>query len=340
MICCVALGVLVVLVFLLLSVSFVVGWERVTVPPPASSFPQRRIMHTVVSLRAALCLALLSAIPFVSPAQTDSTWLVRRYRPGEKLLYRMTATNKGKDRVTHYEAQATGQVKKDSAGTLFEEYAWSNLRINDQYVTLPPASVRFRQRLSLVPSYRLAIPDLHRLHPGLVGPVVDLLTFYADVQLAMREQGLAQSGDHAYVNDGNPNSWADGGRILTGEDAIDFDITLADVDLTDSVVTLVVRHVPPARPAITLKAPWMRVPVGGTPNNWVQVSRGDSGGFVASVGKETFDASIRLSLADGKVLTATLDNQVDVLERECRDSSLTLCNDPVRYQIRRRIEIY
>jgi hypothetical protein len=299
----------------------------------------RTTMRRLIPLLALSCLAVTFSVPSLTPAQTDSTSLVRRYREGEKLLYRIVATNQGKERVTHYEAQAAGEVRKDSAGGFFELYAWSNLRINDERVTLPPASLKFRQRLSLAPSYRPAIPDLGRIHPGLVGPVVDLLTFYADIQLAMREPALAQPGDHVYVNDGNPNSWADGSRIVTGEDAIDFDITLADVNLTDSVVTFVIRHVPPARPAITLKAPWMRVPVGGAPNNWVQVARRDSGGFIASVGKETFTASVRLSLADGKVLTATLDNQVDVLERGCRDSSLTLCSDPVRYRIRRRIEI-
>ena len=304
------------------------------------TIPHGTTMRWVVRLLSLTSLAATFASPSVSPAQTDSTRLVRRYRGGEKLLYRMIATNQGKDRVTHYEAQAAGEVRRDSDGTLYESYSWSNLKINDERVTLPPASLKFRQRLSLAPSSRLAIPDLSRIHPGLVGPVVDLLTFYADVQLAMREPALAQPGDHVYVNDGNPNSWADGRRIVTGEDVIDFDITLADVSLPDSVITVVVRHVPPARPAITLRAPWMRVPVGESPNNWVQVARRDSGGFVASVGRETFTATIRLGLGDGKVLAATLNNQVDVLERGCSDSSLTLCGDPVRYRIRRRVEIY
>ena len=300
----------------------------------------RRTKRRLVRLLALSWLAVTFSAPSISPAQTDSTCLVRRYREGEKLLYHIIATDQGKDRVTHYEAQAAGEVKKDSDGTYFEIFAWSNLRINDERVTLPPASLKFRQRLSLAPSCRLALPDLSRIHPALVGPAVDLLTFYADVQIAMREPGLVQSGDHVYVNDGNPNSWADGSRIVTGEDVIDFDITLADVSLADSVITLVIKHVPPARPAITLKAPWMRAPVDGSPNNWVQVARRDSGRFVASVGRETFTASIRLSLADGKVLAATLDNRVDVLERECRDSLLTLCGEPVRYRIGRRIEIY
>ncbi len=292
---------------------------------------------TILALCTAVSFAAMITPPLHSQAQTG--WLVRRYRAGETLQYGMIATNQEKNALTHYEARAFGTVKIDSAGTFFEEYSWSDLRINDRRIALPPRSLKFRQRLSLSPAYRLAIPDLGGIHPALVGPVVDLLTFYADVQMAMREPSLAQAGDHVYVNDGGVNSWADGRRILTGEDAIDFDITLADVNLRDSVVTLVVRHVPPAHPAIAPGAPWMHAPVEDTPNNWVQVARTDSGRYVASVGKETFVATIRLSLVDGRVLTAALDNSVHVMERECRDSSLAQCGPPVRYTITRRIQI-
>jgi len=285
----------------------------------------------VVLFLLALSLSLLRA-------QSDTTTLIRRYTPGEQIVYRMSATNQDKGTVTHYQVRADGVVKRDTGGTMFEEYAWSDLRVNDVRIPLPAGSREFRERLSLAPAFRLAIPDLSRLYPGLIGPVVDLLTFYADVQLAMREP-LRQGGDHIYVNDGNPNSWADGTRILTGEDAIDFDITLAEVNTNDSVATLIVRHVPPAHPAITLRAPWMSVPVAETPNNWVQVARADSGSFVASVGRETFEAMIRLRLGSCRIISATLDNDVQVLERVCSDSLLTACGSPRRYTIRRRIEI-
>ena len=284
----------------------------------------------------AICASLCA--PALLRAQSDTTTLFRRYTPGERIVYRMSATNQGRGSVTHYQVRADGEVKRDTDGTMFEEYAWSDLRVNDGRVPLPVQSREFRERLSLSPAFRLAIPDLSRLHPGLIGPVVDLLTFYADVQLAIREP-LHQSGDHVYVNEGSVNSWADGKRILTGEDAIDFDITLADVNVRDSVVTLVVRHVPPAHPAIALRAPWMRVPVAETPNNWVQVARADTGSFVASVGRETFEATIRLGLGSGRILSATLDNDVQVLERVCSDSLLTSCGAPRRSTIRRRIEI-
>jgi len=271
-------------------------------------------------------------------AQTDTTTLFRHYAAGEQIVYRMSATDQGRGSVTHYQVRADGVVKRDTDGTMYEEFTWSDLRVNDVRIPLPAQSREFRERLSLSPAFRLAIPDLSRLHPGLIGPVVDLLTFYADVQIAMR-QPLHQSGDHVYVNDGNPNSWADGKRVLTGEDAIDFDITLADVNPADSVVTLIVRHVPPAHPAIALRAPWMSAPVAETPNNWVQVARADTASYAASVGRETFEATIRLRLGSGKLLSATLDNDVQVLERICTDSLLTACGTPRRYTIRRRIEI-
>jgi len=59
----------------------------------------------------------------------------------------------------------------------------------------------------------------------------------------------------------------------------------------------------------------------------------------AQVGKETFDATIRISLADGRILDATLVNPVEVSERICTDEALEKCGAPIRSQILRQIEI-
>ena len=83
----------------------------------------------------------------------------------------------------------------------------------------------------------------------------------------------------------------------------------------------------------------MRTPVVDTPNNWVSVRKGSNGKYVAAVGKETFDDVIQISLTDGRVLPATMDNPVEVLERECGDAALTACGPATRYQIRRRITV-
>jgi hypothetical protein len=60
---------------------------------------------------------------------------------------------------------------------------------------------------------------------------------------------------------------------------------------------------------------------------------------LAAVGKETFDVKIRLSLADGKILSGTLHNPVETIEHECEDTALTKCGDARPHPIRRQIEI-
>jgi hypothetical protein len=226
-------------------------------------------------------------------------------------------------------------VKKDEPGPFFEECAWSNLVVNGNPVTLPPVAQAFRQRLSLDPEVNPSVPDLSKVIP-LIGPITDLLTFYSDLWLANKSNQLHSVGDHFYFAHGTPNSWADGNYVLLGQDSIDFDFTLADA-VADGIITIVVRHVPPASPQIKLSAEWMKAPVSGVPNNWVEVEKhGDK--FVAEVGSETFD--VRLKVAkNGKILSATMENPVEVSARECTDAELGQCGDSVRYQIKRQIEL-
>jgi len=261
--------------------------------------------------------------------------LKRVYQPGERVAYRMVGTNETPQQIRHYEANVTGVVSKDDV----EELAWRDLTVNGKSVPLSESSQAFRERLSLAPGYKLAVPGLGTVQPILIGPITDLLTFYADVQLAMRQRGLVKAGDHVVVAHGLPNSWADGAYTVLGQDSIDFDLTLLSVDAKSGVAMLVVRHVPPKEPQIKLPAAWMAAPLAAGKNNWVQVQKTGPEQFVAGVGVESFEAVIRVSLDSGKILTATLDNPVDVLERVCKDEALKDCGEATRYKIRRVISL-
>jgi hypothetical protein len=276
-----------------------------------------------------------AALPNGHATSRPSSLLSRHYREGEKLSYHMTATNKDNISTKSYVAQAEGVVKRNSTGNFYEEYRWSGVRWDGKAVTVPPD---FRQILSLDPGFKLVIPDLRNTPSGLVGPVLDLMTFYVDLGFAIR-RGLNRPGDHAYIKFGRPVSWAAGEGAILGESSVDFDITLQTVDHPTETATVLVRHVPPAQSQVQLPATWMRSPVAGTSNNWVSVRKDSNGKYIAAVGKETFDVVIKTSLADGRILSATMDNPVEVLERQCKDAALTACSNPIRYQIRRRIAI-
>jgi hypothetical protein len=250
----------------------------------------------------------------------------------------MTGLNVDPYRNLHYKADADGIVKEDEAGHRYEEVGWSNLVVNGQPRPLPQQSADFRQILSLSLDYNPKFPNLSKVTPMLIGPLTDLLTFYVDVRLAM-QFGLKKPGDHAYFKLGTPESWGNGTTDIIAEDSIDFDITFKSVNKRKQEAVILVRHVPPAAPQVHLPADWMKTPVRDTPNNWVEVEKEPDGKFRATVGKETFDVEAHLSLTDGHIISATLENVVDVMERQCSDAALTQYGPAKKYRIHRRIEI-
>jgi len=280
-------------------------------------------------------LITISAIVASHGVALSSTPLLRHYAEGQKLTYHMKGINEN----WHYETRADGIVKKDSDGSYFEEYGWSRFISNGQAVTLSPASLDFRQRLTLDPNHKPVLPNLTQVDLRLIGPITDLLTFYVDVWLAVRTGKLTQPGDHCYFKQGTPHSWADGNHVLLGQSSIDFSFALKDINRANNTATLIARHLPPAETQVELPAEWMRKPVADTPNNWVTVQRMKDGKFLGAVGKEIFNDEIVLSLSDGRILSATMDNRVQTVERECTDSNLTQCSEPKPHFIRRQIEI-
>lgn len=280
-----------------------------------------------------MALALLSAVPLIANAEGAENPLHRAYMSGQVLTYHMTGNNDG----WVYTADATGQVKQDAAGAYFEDIVWSNLVSDGKPVTLSAAN---GQKLSLDPNKTPSPPDLSHVDPQMIGPVTDLMTFYVDLWLAQKLNQLHKPGDHFYFPNPMTPSWADGVRVIAGEDAIDFDMTLKSVSVQDNVAVLEVRHVPPPQPRIHLPADWMQKPVTGAANNWVQVEKRLDGTYVAAVGQESFDVEISISLTDGHIVNATMNNPVTTVERICTDGALSHCADPKPRNILRRIEMH
>jgi hypothetical protein len=283
-----------------------------------------------------VAVLLICGSEALSTAQAPaSAPLARHYQDGQKLAYRMDGQNED----WKYTIHAHGLVKQDG-GRFFEEVAWVGMMSGGTAVALREDTKDFRQRLSLDPNQIPGPPDLTKLDPRMIGPVTDLMTFYADLWLANKLGTLHNAGDHFhFANPMPPSSWADGTRVLTGESAIDFDMTLKSIDAENGQAVLEVKHVPPAQPKVQLKADWMKTPVGDKSNNWVGITKQQDGTFLAAVGQETFTDDITVSTADGRVVSATMDNPVKTIERVCKDEALTQCGDSKPHLIQRRISI-
>lgn len=301
------------------------------------------IIGLVLSATSALIAAQAATQPSAQPPSQPQNPLHRQYHEGETLVYNMTGVNES----WHYTIQAQGIVKKDSngayfekdsSGAFFEEYRWTNLVSDGQPTLLSPGSDSFRERLSLDPNQTVVPPDLSNADPKLVGPALDFMTFYVDLWLAEKSGQLTHAGDHFNFTYGTPSSWANGSQVVLGQSSIDFDLTLKSVDPSSGTAVLVVRHIPPQKSQVTLPVAWMQAPVSDTPNNWVQIVK-LPGKFLGAVGQESFTDELTISLVDGRILSAFMDNTVKTIMRTCSDEALTQCDPPQPHDIVRKIQI-
>jgi hypothetical protein len=283
----------------------------------------------------AVVLIIVSAfVPLAAQnARPAERLLSRRYTEGERLQYLM----KGHDGGSTYEVRITGTTKKARDGRFVEEFAWTDLVANGAPRALAATSQAFRLAVTLEGGVPFEVPDLSKA-PDIIGPVTDVMTFYADLFLAMHQGALRKAGDRFYFPNPMTSSWADGTVVVLGEDHIDFDITLTAVDTASQLATLLIKHVPPSAPKIRLPADWMSARVAETPNNWVLV-RKTATGFAASVGKETFDVTLDVDTSNGKILSAKMENPVTKVTRACSDAALTKCGDAQATPTLRRIEL-
>jgi hypothetical protein len=250
---------------------------------------------------------------------TETGVLQRRYTEGAASHYVMTGNNDG----WQYTTKATDVVKRDGNGRYYEEIGWSDLISNAQQA-LTSASLALRQTVSLDdPSSYMKVPNLAAVQPLLIGPITDTLTIYSDLLLTMQHK-LVRPGQTAYVPRTTPNSWADGQRVLIGQDVVDFSLKVEGVNAAEHTETIVVQHVPPPELHVELPASWMQEPTSAKPKNFVQVFRqGD--GFIAEVGKETFDVRIVVDTRDGHIISAAMHNPVALSTRTCTNRELTQC---------------
>src|SRR5262249_25597147 len=132
--------------------------------------------------------------------------LARSYHENEHLGYHMTATNQDQFHTLRYAADVSGVVSRNPSGAWAEDFDWSNLIVNGAAVKLASSGAAVHQQVSLAPDYHWSGPDVSKIDPRLVGPVLDLMTFYVDLWLAMHDGKLARVGDHFILPRNTANS--------------------------------------------------------------------------------------------------------------------------------------
>ena len=147
-----------------------------------------------------------------------------------------------------------------------------------------------------------------------------------------------QPGQTAYVSRTTPNSWADGQRVLLGQDVVDFSLSVESVNSAQHTEILLIQHVPPPLLHVEQPAKWMQESESAKPNNFVQISK-EGDGFSAETAKKTFDVKLVVDTRDGSILSAAINNPVVLKTRTCMDRELMHCGSETPATTLRKITL-
>jgi len=291
--------------------------------------------------RALPVLVALMTFPVILSAQViegaGRYTYERHYTVGERMEYELRTRRKLEigERVTRSAAVARSEHLVALKGEIpHEVVAWLTYR------KLPDGAARDVSDLG---------PSTVSLHsggqtemakpagdPAMLGMVTDLVTFYVAVGPKSGITRLEQEGDRAM---GEPvtGDWSDGETFPLGQDKLAVEIEMTG--LSEKQVYFETRFRPPAETSLEAYRPWMKAPVcGDTPNNWQMVRR-QPNGYLAAWGCEEFTVRSTVDRETGRILRATMSNDVARAVRFCADEELSACQPTPQMREHRDLEL-
>jgi hypothetical protein len=200
---------------------------------------------------------------------------------------------------------------------------------------VPPYTVSIA---SDAPKGAMELPSLQGLDGALVGMVTDLHTFLVAVSPHAGATHLKRAGD-VYVNpEPTTGSWSNESTVPVGQDCIQ--ITMKLVELAAETATVETAFEPPSKSCLKMRAAWMEKPIsdGAGPNNFQQVRKGEDG-FSLMWGRERFVVRAVVRRSDGKIVQASMDNELTLRTRIQCDETLTKCAGEAPVSLRRTLEL-
>ena len=198
--------------------------------------------------------------------------------------------------------------------------------------------------LKLVPPYDISLHPEGKLElftppadPLIVQLATDLYTFWHTLSARSGIAHLRRVGDEHDNPEPLTGNFADEDEFLVGEDISAQRLRFVSLDAT--VATYEADALPPPEPAIKLHRAWMQPSVcNGKPNNFQMVQRQEHG-FLVSWGCEQFHIASEVDRKSGRILSASMDDELHWRVKLCSDEQLTDCIERPDFARRRHVSL-
>jgi hypothetical protein len=238
----------------------------------------------------------------------------RKYKEGEIYRYRLTMEELHEGKFDHKNiAVCELKVIKDSHWVFYDEVRWVSRKTINAKDTVDATKAALLVKpylISLDPKGKIDIPKIEV--PEMTEPIQDFNTFFVAASSMVGATKLTNKGDSITLNkNGVIADFSNGSYILKGEDCIAFSVRMTDN--TNDQVMIRTTFFPPANSCLTFLTPDMNTSVvPNTINNFQMVMQTAPDKYMVQYGREFFYVNSTIQKSDGKIIHATMFNQLNL----------------------------
>lgn len=238
----------------------------------------------------------------------------RTYKKGTVLNYRLTSESYQNNKFSGKSiAMAKTEVVQDS-GKLYEEISWQSKTSYGEKDTTNrdgiAQSIR-PYRISLLPDGNVPLPKLD--NAIMVGEITDLNTFFVAISPKLNMHKLSRKAP-VFVNEKTvEGNFAEGTSILKGSDCIQTTQKLIKRKRKYTIVET--SFLPPEQSCLTPLIDTIAAKTFEFPNNFQMVQKAGPGTVNLLWGNESFVVTCKIDNRDGKILSATMTNELNLRMR-------------------------
>jgi len=264
----------------------------------------------------------------------------RKYKIGETYRYKLTMEELHDGKFDHTNiAICELKVVKDSLGIPYDEVRWVSRKTINTKDTIDATKAALSVRpylISLSPKGKLDLPKIEV--PDMTEPIQDFNTFFVAASPMVGATKLNNKGDSIINKEPVIADFSNGSYILKGEDCIAFSVKMTD--MTKNQVMIRTTFFPPSQSCLSFLTPDMNIPVvPNTINNFQMVMQAGVEKYMVQYGREYFYINSTIQKTDGKIIHATMFNQLNLKLKINCDKEYKNCQFEMPFSEQRNLRL-
>jgi hypothetical protein len=264
----------------------------------------------------------------------------RKYKIGETYRYKLTMEEWHDGKWDHTNVSICElTVIRDSLGTPYDKVRWISRKTFNTKDTIDLTKLALSVKTYLISLDSKGRIDLPKITVAeMTEPIQDFNTFFIAVSPLIGATKLSKKMDSLIMKEPVKADFSNGSTIVKGEDCITISVKLTGITKNDAM--LYTSFFPSLQPCLSFLIQDMNVPVvADTINNFQMALQTGQDKYLVQYGREMFYINSTIRKSDGKIISATMFNKLDLKMKINCDKEYKNCQFEMPFSEQRNLKL-